>query len=385
MASDSERTWNVILVEDEEDIRRQVCEFLDGLDTGFGKLRVHQIDDLSQAMGVVKERKADLFILDVYTGEARSGGEKAGLNVLDEVQASGFVPVILYTALPESVTDRASSFVRVVGKVDGLDSLKTEIDAFFGARIPQINRALVSHLDSALRDYMWGFVQERWSEFQQFTDKPEFLRLVLQRLALIFGTKGVSELTSEVYGITEPNTEPEMVHPAEYYIKPPLADDPMLGDVRSRNNGEDTEYLVVLWPSCDMITTGGRTPKTEKVLCARALPAIDMDEVSALKEEPSKTKDDKAKQLIKNSRLTKYGNPDRFHFLPGVWDIPDLVIDFQELEHLPLEEVLNLEPLATVASPFSEAIGARFRRYVGRPGTPDLDSGEVLRQMKGRL
>ena len=95
----------------------------------------------------------------------------------------------------------------------------------------------------------------------------------------------------------------------------------------------------------------------------------------------SNTKRKKVERLVQNTRDE---SPDRYHFLPGVWDIPDLVVDFQNLEHIALSDIKGLVCLATLASPFSEALGARFQRYIGRIGTPDLDVSTVVDQIRNR-
>ena len=162
----------------------------------------------------------------------------------------------------------------------------------------------------------------------------------------------------------------DKVHPAEYYIKPPIGKDPLLGDIRIREDAGNTIYLVVLWPSCDMVSTAGREPKTDCVLCARAKPAKDAPEVVDWTSSPSSNKQKSVEGLIKNMRDK---SPDRYHFLPGVWDLPNLVVDFQDLEHVKLETIRGLRCLGTLASPFAEAVATRFQRYIGRVGTLDLD------------
>jgi CheY-like chemotaxis protein len=383
----SESTWNVLLVEDDETVRRQVKDYLDGEMFASQKLNISDIPDLSKALNLIREHKADLVILDVYQGAARLGGEKIGVDVLGSIKRSGFVPVVLYTALPEGLEEYENSFVRLVGKeAGGLEKLKQEIDDLFRLRIPQLHSAIVNHLDQTLCSYMWGFVQENWGEFSRIVEKPEFLRLVVQRLAITFVRQGIEEMTARVYGTPPPGGAADSydVHPAEYYIKPPIEKDPLLGDIRVREESGKSIYTVVLWPSCDMVSTGGRTPKTDNVLCARATQASDMPEVAQWVQSSSATKKEKVEKLIKNNRDTSYGAPDRFHFLPGVWDIPDLVVDFQILEHPSLATVRGFRCLATLASPFAEALGARFRRYIGRPGTPDLNLDTVLEQFRRR-
>jgi hypothetical protein len=237
---------------------------------------------------------------------------------------------------------------------------------------------------------MWGFVQPNWEQFKHISEKPEFVRLIMQRLALTFAREGVEKLTAQVFQghAAAGGTDPDKVHPCEYYIKPSIGSDPLLGDIRIRGIAENAEYLVVLWPSCDMVSAGGRTPKTDRVLCAKATLLESAPEVAQWRVAPSGTKEEAVSRIIRNDRKPPagLGSAERYHYLPGVWDIPHLVIDFQALEHLELASVKELACLATLASPFAEALATRFGRYLGRPGTPDLNIETIflsLRQNSG--
>jgi CheY-like chemotaxis protein len=382
--------WNVLLVEDDETVRRQVHEYLSGEIFASRRLNITNIVEIDQALNLIHERKADLVILDVYRGAARRGGEQAGIRVLESIKRSGFVAVVLYTALPEGLDGQQSSFVRLVGKdAGGLQRLKDEITDLFRIRVPQVHRAVVNHLDRALCCYMWEFVQGRWAEFSSLADKPEFLRLVVQRLAMTFAREGIDRMTAEVYGTPATGGTPagDTVHPAEYYIKPPIGNDPVLGDIRLRQTGGTSEYLVVLWPTCDMVPrkdrqTGQLKVKVERVLCARATLAKEVPEVVDWLGSSSKNKQEKVGKLVKNTRET---SSERYHFLPGVWDIPDLVVDFQALEQVALDDLKTHTCLGTLASPFAEAIGSRFQRYISRIGTPDLDVNTVLDRIRNAV
>ncbi len=386
--SSSADVWNVLLVEDDETVRRQVVEYLSAESFGSRGLNIGEIGDLNRALNLIRERKADLIILDVYRGRALQGGEQAGIQILDSIKRSGFVPVVLYTALPEGLEAHQSTFVRLVGKeAGGLEKLKEEIADLFRLRIPQVHRAIVNHMDQTMCGYMWGFVLEHWTDFEPLVDKPEFLRLVVQRLALTFTREGISEMTQEVYGTTVvgQTASGDTVHPAEYYIKPPIGQDPMLGDIRLRQTGGDSQYFVVLWPTCDMVPrkdqqTGQFKVKAERVLCAQATLARDASEVADWLVSPnSRSKQEKVERLVKN---TRGGASERYHFLPGVWDVPDLVVDFQALEHIVLSDLKTHTCLGTLSSPFAEALASRFQRYIGRIGTPDLDVSIVLERIR---
>jgi hypothetical protein len=229
-------------------------------------------------------------------------------------------------------------------------------------------------------DYMWQFVVKNWAELSLIASKPEFVRVLVQRLAISFSSSGgVDEVVADVFPelAHDPVAEAK-IHPAEFYIKPPVGTDPALGDVRVRTTNTGIEYFVVLWPTCDMVSSGGREPKTQKALCAAAKPLTECSEYKDCVTSPdSKGMKKRLIDLFKNNRDR---SPDRFHFLPALCDIPDLVVDFQDLEHVPLADVINYRCLGTIRSPHAEALSVRFERYRNRIGTPDLDNELIAKR-----
>jgi hypothetical protein len=371
--------WNIVLIEDNTDLVRQMEEFFGKKVIAGRPLRILPETDWDSAFRAIKERKADLFILDIYKGAAQIGGQRIGESVLAEIRKNGFVAVILHTNLPEGLEELTNEFIRLVPKTSGLAALAKEIESLFATKIPQMHRAIAHHMDRILRDYMWDFVVKNWTALSEIADKPEFLRVLIQRLAISFSVSGVDAVLAEVFPEVKDHTVAEdKIHPAEFYVKPPIGNDPVLGDVRLKPVGAATEYWVVLWPTCDMISTGGRVPKTDKALCARAklLPTFKECEDYVATPESSSAK----KRLLALLKNTRDASPDRYHFLPGLCDVPDLVVDFQDLDHLPLNDVRNWRCLASLRSPHAESLSVRFERYRNRIGTPDLDNEIVVKR-----
>lgn len=370
--------WNVILIEDDDQMRNDVIEFFAGHTVAGRPVEITTFADFDAALKEVAERRADLIILDVFRGSALDRGDTAGLQVLEALQASGFVSVVLYTAHPEKVEDKRSPFVRLVGKdVGGIEKLGAEVESLFGTRVPQSFRAVVEHLDTVLKEYMWGFVAASWEQLEGISGSPEFLRVLIRRLAASMNSDRIDVLVRDVFGEDPGQIAPGKVHPAEYHIMPPL--DPhsiRMGDIRVRDD-EAAEYLIVVWPTCDMVVTAERQPKTDRVLCVRAEPARTAEEIGPLSasSSPSKNLIKQAKATLQNKRGT---SPDRYHFVPGLCNLPDLLVDFQKVEVLPFESCLGLKCESSLASPFAESVSSRFLNYIGRIGTPDLDLEFVL-------
>lgn len=374
--------WNILVIEDNEDLVRQMKEFFVKIAVSGRPLRLMAETDWDRAFSALKVHKVDLVILDIYKGEANIGGERIGESVLAQIRSTAFVPVIIHTNLPEGLVELTNEFVRLVPKTEGLGALLKQIKQVFATKIPQIHRAIADHLDHTLRDYMWGFVVKNWLELSQIAGKPEFVRVLLQRLAISFSSDGVDEVAADAFPeLPYEAVATEKIHPAEFYVKPPMGTDPALGDVRVRIGQSGNEYVVVLWPTCDMVSTGGRTPKTDKALCAQATLLSDAQEFKDCMADPeSKSARNKLIELFKNNRDKSRGTSDRFHFLPGLCDIPDLIVDFQDLEYPSLVEMKTWRSLGTLRSPHGELLSIRFERYRNRIGTPDLDNELLVKR-----
>jgi hypothetical protein len=369
--------WTAAILEDEANVRQEVIDYLEGETFAFGRLKTVSLEDFATAIEMLGDRKIDLLIIDVFRGST-DGGDAAGIDVLKEWKTVGFGPVIVYTALPESVKGETSPFVRVVAKeAGGLEQLRGQIEELFALRIPQIYRAIADHVERSLTAYMWGFVASNWSEVSGLAARPDFLRLLLSRLALQFSREGVTALVEQVYpGSGEADPSERQVHPAEYYVKPPLSVDPQLGDIRVLQRKDGPLEVVVLWPTCDLVSRKDGACKVDRALCARVVPLGECEEYQKwVKAENNSTEKD-VRRLIKNTRVESQA--DRFHFIPPAWDIPGGLIDFQQLEHVPVDELKNAGCRATVASPYAESISSRLVRYLGRLGTPDLDIALTL-------
>ena len=160
-----ETTWQLLFVDDEEDACRQVKEYLEGetiSESGEFPF-VETLTDFDKALEALETRRFDLVILDLRLGphdETRE--EEAGTRTLQAIQQRRFVPVIFYTALPHLVRDLETPVIRVIEKGPSPEPLLEAVRNIFATRLPAVNRALVRHLETVQRDYMWEFVAKHW-------------------------------------------------------------------------------------------------------------------------------------------------------------------------------------------------------------------------------
>jgi CheY-like chemotaxis protein len=366
-------SWRLLVVDDDEEICRNIQEYLEDETIENINISVEIITDFDQALQVLEKQRIDLVILDVRMGNYEEiQEEEVGRITLASIQARRFVPVIFNTGLPNLVEHLSSHLIRVVTK-GSLDDLLEAVQSIFESRLPTINRALIRHFEEVQRRYMWDFVAQHWSELGEISDQSELAHLLARRLAISLSVDEIQSLETELGGIIKSsNNEIDLVHPITYYVIPPLSKFPQPGDLYLRRNGDASSYWVILNPSCDFVVRKSGKCKVEYVLLARTTELKQSPEFQDWCGNPTKGKS-KLEKLIKDNRE---GQADRYFFLPGVLDIPDLIIDFQLIESVNYEELKEhtWDRVASLDSPHTEALQSKFSRYFGRIGKPDLNA-----------
>jgi CheY-like chemotaxis protein len=375
--------WQLLFVDDEPDICLQVQEFLEGETIPpDDQMRVETLNNFGDALNELEVRRFDLLILDVRLGPY-SGlpDEEAGITTLQAIRQRRFIPVVFYTGLPHLVRHLEIPLVQVVEKTpDGLPRLLDSLRSIFATRLPAVNRALIRHLETIQRDYMWDFVARHWAQFGDPSDRTSLAYLLARRLATSLSGSGIQQLAQELGDATGTAATEGLRHPMQYYVIPPVEPTPLAGDIYQGQIGEQNGYWALLTPSCDLVT--GRE-KAELVLLAHCLPLTEQVEYQQWRDSlpaPSRTINGKLQDLLRNNRRDIQS--ERFFFLPGALSLPDLVVDFQQLATLQRAHMGGLERLASLDSPFAEALLARFTRYFGRLGTPDLDVAVLLQRLR---
>ncbi len=374
----NDEPWRMLLVEDDNDIARQVKEYLESEKVDGQELVVEHVEDFDTAFTELRGRRYDVLVMDIFRGEASVQAEQPGRDVIDKVRATRFAPIVIYTALPGPVQDLAAPLIRVVPKTgDGLQGLKAAIEELIRSGIPEVNRLLVRHIDGIQRDFMWDFVSPRWEELRDHRDRHSLAYLLLRRLSHSLAREGVVHLAQALGapGQESIGADPDKVHPMEYYVYPPLTEGLLTGDVLKGKIGDNENYWVVLTPSCDMVS--GRE-KADSVLLAKCVPLDQCEECHDFlaQQPPSSQARGRLTSLLRNNRQS--GQPERYFFLPAALDIPNLVADLQDLATVSRDEAREFARVASIDSPFAELLATRFARYFGRLGVPDLDTDAVI-------
>jgi CheY-like chemotaxis protein len=371
--------WRVLVVDDDGDICRQLEESLGQLQLESGDtFKPYVVKDFTRALQLIEERRFDILILDVFKGQVGEGGSLRGREVLDEVKQRQFLPVIFYTALPRSVEDLKDPVVDVVAKESGFGALQTAIEKFMQSGLPQINRAFAEHSAKVFCEYLWEFLPKHWESVFADGEPVQLAYILCRRLANSLDGRGAERLAGAIMGREPPEATEntgDKAHPMQFYILPPLVDGTSrAGDiVKDRDDGT---YWMVLTPTCDFAHD-----KAKFVLLAYGVPLTERDEY---KEWQGNQADARATEKLKGLLASnpQKGQKDRFWFLPGAAQLPPLVIDLQQTKAVPIAGFRNIEKIATLDSPFAEALIQRYSKFFfGRVGCPDLDTDAVIEEL----
>ncbi|MEU2483554.1 response regulator [[Kitasatospora] papulosa] len=387
--------WTVVIVEDNEDFRKDVEDQLRRSDVAYGRApRVIPVAEFSQAEEVLSAQTVDVVILDVRDDEGR---DDAGELILDNLKSTRFVPVVFYTAYTERVEPLAQPpVVQVVGKEEHTDVLINAVKAAFDSGLPIAVRGLADHVREVTREYLWD-ISKQWASLGNYDaeEKITFLTARLTRsLELTLSLDGEDRLRGPVGRALE---LPSNWHPSRIYVIPPIGDNFDTGDLLL--HADTQRYWVQLTPGCDLANG-----KADRHLLVAASPLLEVDPFRAWSViEPEWRSIEKAipprggwnpeekgrrMKLKKNSsdlraesRRIILGRHDRYFHLPQFFTVPDLLIDLQHVKTPTESEMGEYARISGLASPWPQVLVNRYNRQTGRMGFDDPDADAVLERI----
>lgn len=372
--------WRFLIVEDKDDIAEQILDALPHFvplpDTAVAERR----GNFNDALKLLSREKFDILILDLKDDQQvglEAEDVSAGMAVFEELKKIRFAPVVFYTAHPHKVRKLQTEFVRVVEKTEGVEKLIAEVQSVLSTRLPELSR----YVENLQREYLWDFVSEHWTEFSNQHQKVDLAYLMAGRLASTLRLQA-GDFAKRAGGLPADVPTGTNVHPMQMYVYPTV---PQIqgGDLVKESTESETSLWLVLTPTCDLVQG-----KAEEVLLAKCLALKDTPEYKNWVESPAKT--DELHALVGDNRKAAKGGPkkvqaDRFKYLPGTFFVDDCIVDFQALKSVSIEKLTAFERVATLDSPFAEAVLARFTRYFARLGTPDIEKVSVVARLTALL
>lgn len=384
-------SWKILVVDDDEIVASTTAVFLTKIDDdGNEETRAVAESSFERSLLLLREGNVDILVLDVrdqgmhFKGISGDKNADFGIDIFQEIRSQKFLPIIFYTALPHLVTSLSNPpFVQVVSKgeradIDDLgdseDRLRVAVEQVFDSGLPRLLRTIRRHIETSTKEFMVDFIEKNWSYIDN--SKADFAYLLARRL--IVSLEARADAFADELGYSTGLDSAKGVHATRYYIVPLTEDHHRMGDiVRGLPNIDGDSLYVILTPSCDLVED---RVKADNVVLAECVPLQDFQEYKNWMKKDTGTTRKKLLSLLR-SRPDK-GQEDRYHYLPAAWQTPDLIVDLQRIKYISYDRLEKCTKVASLDSPFSEALANRFNRYIGRVGTPDLDFDAALDRMR---
>ncbi len=320
-----------------------------------------KVEGFQEAESLLESFSPDIVILDIFKGPI-ADNDRVGLGIYDSIWNRRFCPLIIYSARPDDVSEEVQEhpFIQLVQK--GANS-EARVISHIEAFLPHVEA--LNQVQSSIREHVNRELKNTAPRvFQTITDTKKrravFVRAARRRIAAM---------------MDQPSKETVVCW--EQYLYPPVGSSLLMGDIirKKEEDGDKAEhYSIVLTPSCDLVGTGARTPKVDKVLVARCTHIKNvLPEVSI----SSGTGEANFKKRLLPLLYKGYGTyclplPE----LPGV--LPPMTAELKKLQLIDLnligeDEGCEYCRVASVDSPFREMITWAYLQVTGRPGLPDRD------------
>ena len=343
----------VLIVDDDEDFAATVQDYLD--EHLGDDCRVLCERSFEVAWGRIQSLRPDVVVLDIWDGVPQES-ISPGMDVLDWIWNQLFCPVVIHSALPPD-NIRKHPFIRTITKNDDEHSVQKVLQAI---RDMQPHIEMLQKNEEIIRDtIMEAMKSVAPNAIRQF---PDNAKDIIARA----GRRRVAALMNE---LLPPNVT---LAPWEQYLCPPVTDEYQLGDILrvAEGNPEDPNgFRLVLTPSCDLVgvLTDGREPKVKEVLVAKCCSLADGLDKAGLS---LKTREGR----LKAHPLFSQGFYQGVLLLPRLaGEIPPMAANFHTLELIPVACVGQYCRVASLDSPFREAVAWAYLQCAGRPGLPERD------------
>lgn len=356
----------ILLIDDDPDICSEIEALLQGEAIGTHIIDLKSLSKFEDASELLMRVEFDLVILDLFRGKPdEKNTDRPGEEVLEQIKSICFIPVIFFTGLIRPIEHLKSDIVRVVRKMDGLDSLRSEIINIFDSKLLFLRQQLNAYVREVMRSYFWDFIHPNWKILEGINDEVSLGYLVVRRLASSLSKEKIIDILSD------PKIAADKVHPMEFYIFPAIDAKFETGDILNR----EKEQFVILTPSCDLVVRNGDC-KAKIILLAECILLKETEEYKKYDQNKNAGNTQDLKRLIECRKS------DRYFFLPQAPFIENSILDFQNVFTIGYDELSNFKKVARLDDPFAQSMLSSFIRYYNRIAFPDIDSDHILKTLK---
>ena len=357
---------NILHIEDDTSYQERVK---DGLSKVFNPyIKSCTFDDYLEFLNFYN---IDLIILDLRKGQVDD--DEPGYKIIDEIWEMIFCPIIVFSAIANQIYPNEHSENYFIKKVEkGSGEIKRLVDTVnelssYVKRKNETSKLLNFHISETYKE-AFPLVLKNLNNSNIEEIQDIFTRLMRRRIAAAL----------------DESVDSSPIKSWEIYLLPPINKQLLAADVLFKS-GEDTNkaesYKVVLSPSCDLQKDEDKERKPlDRVL---VVSCVNIELYLKTKGLSKETSDKKFFEYL--PKYISNSNNERYLPLPGLKDLlPNMACDFKNLEMIAYENIgENSEyiKVASIDSPFREAIIWAYMQINCRPGLPDRNFDLWTRQI----
>ncbi|BCI71405.1 hypothetical protein SPKIRA_22350 [Sphingomonas paucimobilis] len=370
---------DILVVDDDPEVMRQLKALLPET-AGDIPLSYQYETDFDHAVTLLARYRYDILISDIYVARETKHKKPGDADVkaralLAQIRGLRACPVILFTdgQLPEEFGGHPFVATLDKGSARFTDALEETLVALIATGIPGISRRLHEELDRYAGSYLWGFLEKNWAQLR--ADPNGFDEAALERVVRRRAAFQLARLTDQDGELQERQN----ADPCDYYIMPPIGSHMRLGEIL-RNNETDA-FCVVLTPHCHLVVQPNKDrPKADFLLTLKTVKATTLLADKQWGGNPGSKLRSRSAIPARDVGLPE----ERYCFLPGFLDVPDLYCDLMQTEAIAYDDIGNRwTRVAALDTPFAEALQSSFAKLFGSVGLPLLNTDRIMHLLPG--
>ena len=315
----------------------------------------------------------DMVISDTYRGDTGKG-DAQGKEIVSKFRDGKFCPLLMISSGVKPPEIKESPFLIWADKARP-EQLRNGVKHLLGTQVPRLARMLRDQLDNSAGSYLWEFLDNHWPKLHESgATTPDVLERIMRRRA---ATK-----LGDINPDKPLNEEVPFRDASEFYFYPPLESRSFsLGDIL-RHKKNKSDIRVLLTPHCHLhVQDGQQTPRAEFVLTVKtalAKSVLGQEKISNANEADLANKHKKIGLWSRSPAETGKRPEGRHWFLPAFLEIPHSYCDFLLMESIAHGKLQSdYEVLATLVTPFAEALQSCFVGFYGSVGIASVRPGSI--------
>lgn len=376
---------SILLVDDQEIQKTLVQDSIEEIKEDEQiEITLDYVKNYSDALEHLLKNNYEAAIIDLKLDdnpEKHLGNELVKI-IVDKLR----MPLIVCTGFPEKfdhdLVDEKNGFFLLCRKGSSIDEIILQILKWYKSGFTKIF-GKNGVWETQLHSIFWELISKNIEEWSSHQGGLSDEKIIDSERALLRYSLNIMQSYLE---LNVDKSDYDLLHPAEFYIMPPLYSKPMFGDiVKSR---ETKKLYTVLTPACEMANE-----KYSKILLAEIKDLLLVEEfkldyekqAKIIFDEENKQVEQKKKAIAKLGKWFRNGHnsSNGLHFLPKFGVLEGGFIDFQSIHTITgLELEDEYERVATITVQFAKDIASRFSSYYARQGQPSLAEDIISYSLK---